>query len=279
MEPEKEWNLGIRDIDGVEHFSYPAAISIFVYRAGSLGEKDVCSCADAAAVRNSGLHIWLYVHKDECGISYSWFRQADVKKGAHKQQAVLSEHLIYQKYHGEASNGPPMRRCTRAQGTLPDAKDEEGLDDLWTLSQPTELCASRLRCRQCGLHQKLQHFSQARDGTQPRIDTSGVLQEDLEMGKEFEEFSTVWCNFCLTKFSHAPCANTIVLPKCTRSPRGTTDGNEEPPALSVKPRSTLCVRNVGMSCTSQSSNASNVAIQRCSSSFPDRHGTTSHTRN
>ena len=82
-EPEKEWNLGIRDIDGVEHFSYPAAISIFVYRAGSPGEKDVCSCADTAAARDSGWHIWLYAHKDEGRISYSRFRQADVKKGAH----------------------------------------------------------------------------------------------------------------------------------------------------------------------------------------------------
>ena len=62
----------------------------------------------------------------------------------------------------------------------------------------------------------------------------------------------------LPSSSHAPCANTIVLKKCTRCPCGTTDGNEEPPALSVKPKSTLCVRNVGMSCTSRSSSASNV---------------------
>ena len=66
----------------------------------------------------------------------------------------------------------------------------------------------------------------------------------------------------LPSSSHAPCANTIVLKKCTRCPCGTTDGNEEPPALSVKLKSALCVRNVGMSRTSQSSNSSNVDSRR-----------------
>ncbi len=195
-----KWNRGLVYIDDVEHFSYPAAVSIFVYRAASPGERDACSCADAAGVRDSGCHVWLYAQQDASGVSYKWFRHADVRKGAHKQDTVLSEHLIYQKRQPTSSSGPPMRRCTQNQGTVPDAKDAKGLQDRWTLSEPAELCASRLRCKQCGLHQQLEHFATARDGAPPRLDTSVVGTQEKQMGQEFEEFCTVWCKFCLTHF-------------------------------------------------------------------------------
>ena len=166
----------------------------------------MCSCADADGVQDSGLHVWLYADKDERGTSYRWFRQSDVKTGAHEQDAVLSEHLIYQRFSPGRSNGPPMRRCTHGQGTVPDTEIQvevpatEGCvwEDMWTLSQPAMICAFRLRCRQCGLHQHLQHFSQARDGTKPTVDATNVREECR--GCAFREFCTVWCNFCIAQF-------------------------------------------------------------------------------
>ena len=180
---------------GFASFSFPAATSIFVYRKASPGVQAVCSCAEADGVQDSGLHVWLYAHQDERGESYRWSRQSEVKTGAHKQDAVLSEHLIYQRFAQRRSNGPPMRRCTQGQGTEPDTAS---FYEKWTLSQPAEICANRLRCQHCGLHQQLKHFSRARDGTEPRVDATTVRDEGLEFG--FEEFCTVWCKFCNATF-------------------------------------------------------------------------------
>ena len=58
--------------DASEHFYFPAATSIFVYRKGSTGEQHRCACADAPGVKESDLHVWLYVHEDENGESYRW---------------------------------------------------------------------------------------------------------------------------------------------------------------------------------------------------------------
>ena len=180
---------------GFACFCFPAATSIFVYRKASPGVQAVCSCAEADGVQDSGLHVWLYAHQGERGESYMWFRQSEVKTGAHKQDAVLSEHLIYQRFDLGRSNGPPMRRCTQGQGTEPDT---DRFYEKWTLSQPADICANRLRCQHCGLHQQLKHFSRARDGTEPRVDTTNVSDEGLEFG--FEEFCTVWCKFCNVTF-------------------------------------------------------------------------------
>ena len=160
-----DWNMGI-DIDG--SFIFPAATSIFVYRKASPGDKDVCACADAAGVKESGLHVWLYVHEDR---GYS--------------------------------NGPPMLRCTHGQGTLPDERVECEGAYFWNLSKPAKICANRLRCKQCGLHQQLKHFARARDGTEPKIDITDVerlarMNADGDDDREypFPEFCTVLCNFC-----------------------------------------------------------------------------------
>ena len=210
--------MGI-DIDG--SFIFPAATSIFVYREASPGDKDVCACADAAGVKESGLHVWLYVHEDEYGESYRWFRQAEVKAGVHKQQAVLSEHLIYQRFRPGCSNGPPMLRCTHGQGTTPDSVEEFSevwdlflLEYVWNRCKPAKICAKRLRCQQCGLHQQLKHFARAHDGTEPKIDMSR-RRDDL--GGDFEEFCTVWCNFCKDQFF--PCRRCkYPFPKETYTP-------------------------------------------------------------
>jgi hypothetical protein len=158
---------------GFACFSFPAATSIFVYRKASPGVQAVCSCAEADGVQDSGLHVWLYAHQDERGESYRWFRQSEVKTGAHKQDAVLSEHLIYQRFAQRRSNGPPMRRCTQGQGTEPDTEpDTISFYDEWTLSKPAEICANRLHCQHCSLHQQLNTFRELSTERSP-----GLIQQ------------------------------------------------------------------------------------------------------
>ena len=139
-------------------FSFPAATSFFIYRQACFGDQDVCACANAPGVKESGLHVWLYVHQDENGKSYRWITQAEVKAWALQESAVLSEHLIYQRSSPRSSDGPPMLRCTHGQGTVPEfvwmapydlEEGEEMWEDrepVWQRSEPAAICAQRY-CR------------------------------------------------------------------------------------------------------------------------------------
>ena len=57
------WNCPVDN--KLQCFSHPAATSIFVYRKASPGDFPVCSCADAEAVEERRLHIWLYAEENE----------------------------------------------------------------------------------------------------------------------------------------------------------------------------------------------------------------------
>ena len=65
-----------------------------MYEKASSGDQHVCACADAAGVKESGLHVWLYLHQDASGKSYRWMPKDEVKAWAHEEGAVLSEHFI-----------------------------------------------------------------------------------------------------------------------------------------------------------------------------------------
>ena len=65
-----DWNWAFDE--EYELFTCPAATSIFVYEKASSVDQHVCACADAAGVKESGLHVWLYLHQDESGKSYRW---------------------------------------------------------------------------------------------------------------------------------------------------------------------------------------------------------------
>ena len=200
--------------DQAECFSYPAATSIFVYRTGSPGDRHACTCADAPAVQESGQHVWLYVHSDENGESFSWIPQANVMTWTRQEHVVLAEHLIYQRNRVSCpesrasgcpfggSNGPPLLRCTRGQGTTPEDDLMEGhYGDVWERAEAAAICGiDSFRCYQCGLHLKKKHFSTGTDGTQPQMNTTDYRTDE----GSFPEFCTVACDFC--RFTFHQCA-------------------------------------------------------------------------
>ena len=55
----EEWNDAF--VDEYGRFSYPPAKTIPMYRKVSLGDENVCTFADAAGVKDTGLHVWLHV--------------------------------------------------------------------------------------------------------------------------------------------------------------------------------------------------------------------------
>ena len=132
----------------------------------------------------------------------------EVEAWVHKDEAVLTQHFIYQRFTRGCSNGPPMLRCVRGQGTKPDQKWNAkylDFDDSWGRCEPAEICAKRFRCEQCGLYQDPKYFSPGPDGQKPKIRTDncerckgGLLQKMCH-----EEFCTVVCYFCKEKFH--PC--------------------------------------------------------------------------
>ena len=185
------WNCPVDD--KLQCFSHPAATSIFVYRKASPGDFPVCSCADAEAVEESRLHIWLYAEENEGAKSYRWIPQTEVRAFVHNEEAVLSEHLIFQRFLPGKSIGPPMLRCIRGQGTLPDDFFFDQFNNpqvVWKRSEPARICASRLRCEQCGLLLPIDYFST------PKIETDSVRRPNCAM----EWFCTVWCSLCKEKY-------------------------------------------------------------------------------
>ena len=153
------WNWSFDDEHGC--FTYPSATSIFVYRKTRPGDcraKDKCSCARAAGVKESRLHVWLYVHEDEHGETWRWIPQEEVLAGTHETRDFLSEHLIYQTHCRGCSNGPPLLICTESDTTqhngplMEDIFEDDNEFFLTMHARPADICTKGFRCKQCGLH-------------------------------------------------------------------------------------------------------------------------------
>ena len=172
-------------------FNYPSATSIFVSRKCS-ARPDLslcCTCAEAAEVKESGLHVWLYLHQDENGESFRWIPQQEVKTWMQTDEFFLADHDIYQTFARRMSYGPPMMTCMRGHRTSPNAlvlynkmqnwlQVAEGFDDglytwlweMWKHWEPNMICQEFFRCKQCGLFLLNKRFHSGRDGLKPKMD-------------------------------------------------------------------------------------------------------------